>query len=317
MSGATAGPAVVVGAYAAMPSAPAEQEDFYRLLGEQTWIDGLELPFPGDLEARPEWLAGRLASGWRVNTVTAIPGTMARLGTNPLFGLASPDPGGRAEAIAYTGRIREAVHRLADVTGHSVVSYVQLHSAPTRIGRSGHLRASLSELLEWDWAGASLVMEHCDRYVPGQMPEKGFLSLEDELEVAHQAGLGVHLNWGRSCIEARDPRAPAGAITAARARGLLAGLVFSGASSSRSPYGPAWADAHLPAAPAEPTSLMDALQIADCAERAVGPRLDGPAADYLGAKISVPPDSALDERLAMIRSVLDLALAAAGGTRRH
>lgn len=303
MGSATAGPAFVVGAYAAMPSAPAEQEDFYRLLGEQTWIDGLELPFPGDLEARPDWVAGRLASGWRVNTVTAIPGTVARLGTNPLFGLASPDPGGRAEAIAFAERIREAVHRLADVTGHSVVGYVQLHSAPARIARPEHLLASLSELLDWDWAGASLVIEHCDQYMPGQKPEKGFLTLSDELDVAGEAGIGLHLNWGRSCIGARDAHAPAGDIAEARTRGLLTGVIFSGVSSSRSPYGSGWADAHLPAAPDEPTSLMGVRQIADCAAAAREPMLDGPPADYLGAKICVPQGSTLDERLAMIRSI--------------
>jgi hypothetical protein len=212
---------------------------------------------------------------------------------------------GRAGAIAFAERIRESVHRLADAAGGSVVRYVQLHSAPTRIAGPEHLLASLSELLEWDWAGASPTIEHCDQYVPGQVPEKGFLALEDELDVAHQAGIGVHLNWGRSCIEARDAHEPAEAVASVRARGLLTGLVFSGVSSVRSPYGPAWGDVHLPAASDEPASLMGVPQIAECAAEALDPTVEGRPADYLGAKICVPAGGTPDARLAMIRTVFD------------
>ena len=305
MNTARAIPAFIVGAYAAMPSAPAEQAEFYGLLATQTWIDGLEIPFPGDLEARPAWLAGRLAPSWHTNTITAIPGTMERLGANPRFGLASPDPAGRAEALAFAERVRQAVRRLADDCGRSAIKFVQVHSAPTRIAEPGHLLASLSEMLEWDWAGAALVIEHCDRYIPGQPPEKGFLSLSEEIEVAQRAGIGVHINWGRCCLETRDADAAAEAIERARSRGVLKGVVFSGASPSASRYGSAWADAHLPATWDEPCSLMGARVIRDCADKALERHRRGPAAEYLGAKICVPPSTALEDRLRMMRTIFD------------
>lgn len=305
MSSVTHTPAFIAGAYAAMPTAAGDQDRFYRLLGEQTWIDGLEIPFPGDLERRPTWLAGQLAPTWRANTITAIPGTMERLQTNPQFGLASPDPAGRAEAVRFTERIREAVCRLADTTGRSAIARVQLQSAPTRIADRGCLLESLADLRERDWSGATLVIEHCDRYIPGQVPQKGFLALAEELAVGEEAGLGVHINWGRVCLEARDPDAPAAAIATARTRGLLKGVVFSGVSAFRSPYGAAWADAHLPTTMDEPTSLMGARVIADCAAKALSDSQPGEPAAYLGAKICVPPLSSLEERVAMIRRVFD------------
>lgn len=306
MSGPLPDPAFVVGAYAAMPADPVEQDAFYRSLSEQLWIDGLELPFPGDIQSRPGWLAGRLAPTWQTNTITAIPGTMERLRRNPVFGLASPDPAGRAEALAYAQEIRHGMLRLADALGRNAIKYVQLHSAPTRIDQPDRLLASLGQLLEWDWAGAEVVIEHCDRYFPGQVPEKGFLPLEDEIEVARQAGIGIHLNWGRSCIETRDPAAPARAIAATRARGRLSGVVFSGASPSRSAYGPAWADAHLPATPDEPSSLLGIRRIAECSRIAMEPAVPGKPAAYLGAKICVPPESTLNERVVMIRTIHDV-----------
>ena len=42
-------PSFVVGAYASLPQGREAQETYYDLLGEQPWIEGTELPFPGDL----------------------------------------------------------------------------------------------------------------------------------------------------------------------------------------------------------------------------------------------------------------------------
>lgn len=304
-TGAAPAPAFVIGAYAAMPSGCEGQERFYRLLREQEWVDGLEIPFPGDLLSRPEWLAGELAVRWVANTITAIPGTMKNLQTNPWFGLASPDKGGRAAALKFTELIRVAVLRLADRIGHPVVKYVQIHSAPTRHAQSRFLAASLAEVCARDWAGAGLVIEHCDRYVPGQEPEKGFMALEDEIQVAAESDVRIHINWGRSCIEARDPGEALQGISEARSRGMLSGVIFSGASAARTLYGPAWADAHLPATPDEPTSLMTREAMSHCALAAVGPDFPGRPADYLGAKISVPPDLPLHKRVQIIRTVFE------------
>lgn len=71
----------VVGAYASMPPDAQEQEEYYRILGEQDWISGAELPFPGDLAdlAMLKKLSYMLPDHWTHNTVTAIPGTMKRV----------------------------------------------------------------------------------------------------------------------------------------------------------------------------------------------------------------------------------------------
>jgi len=293
----------IVGAYAAMPSDPASREEFSQLLREADWVDGLEIPYPGELETDLDRLAASLAPGWVTNTITAIPGTMVRLQVNPDFGLASPDADGRAQAVAFAADVRTAILRLADRVGRQSVKYVQLHSAPSRVAQPAALATSLAELLGWDWVGAELVIEHCDRHIVGRTPEKGFLPVDDEIEVAARLGVGVHINWGRSCLEGRDPEGPLRDITEARARGVLRGVVFSGASGADSPYGPAWADAHLPATPDEPSSLMGQLEIAACAEQALRSDLPGSPAAYLGAKISVPPQASPQQRLRMLQTI--------------
>ena len=59
----------------------------------------------------------------------------------------------------------------------------------------------------WDWSGATLVVEHCDKYIPEQNPEKGFLSLESEIDIVAEVGIGIHLNWGRSVVKGRCAQA--------------------------------------------------------------------------------------------------------------
>lgn len=303
----------IVGAYAAAPAVPRQRNEFYRLLGEEPWIDGLEIPYPGDLETGLEESARRLAPGWTASTITAIPGTMYRLQLNPHFGLASPDAGGRAEAMEFMARIRSTVVRLAERRGCAAVRYVQLHSAPRRTGRPDILADSLAQLVGWDWAGAEVVIEHCDRHIAGRVPEKGFLPIEDEIEIADRLGLGVHVNWGRSCLEGRDPSTPRRDILAARARGVLRGVVFSGTSATDSVYGPAWADAHLPAASDEPSSQMGLREIEECTRAALDTHLPGRPAAYLGAKICTPPQAAPLERVRMLRTIAEVVRSAAVG----
>lgn len=52
-----------------------------------------------------------------------------------------------------------------------------------------------------------------------------------------RCGVGIHVNWGRSCIEHRDAGAPLRDILAACDAGVLRGVLFSGASGEDSPYG--------------------------------------------------------------------------------
>ena len=65
----------IIGAYASHP-APELQEEYYKLLAQQPWINGLEMPYPGQIATDNELLAGLLAANWDFNTITAIPGTM-------------------------------------------------------------------------------------------------------------------------------------------------------------------------------------------------------------------------------------------------
>mgnify|MGYP000932078877 CR=1 FL=1 len=75
----------VVGAYASMPTDAQEQEEYYGLLGEQNWISGAELPFPGGLAdlGMLKKLSYMLPDHWTHNTVTAIPGTMKWMWADP------------------------------------------------------------------------------------------------------------------------------------------------------------------------------------------------------------------------------------------
>ena len=50
---------------------------------------------------------------------------------------------------------------------------------------------------------------------------------------------------------------------------MLDGIVFSGAGPEETQYGYSWIDGHLPAQADEPTSRMDEVQIARCAQAAV------------------------------------------------
>ena len=159
-------------------------------------------------------------------------------------------------------------------------------------------KRSLEEVVGWDWSGATLVVEHCDKYVPEQKPEKGFLSLGDEIDVVAEVGIGIHLNWGRSAVEGRDAETTYQHVREAGERGVLDGVVFSGAGPEETQYGYAWIDGHLPARADEPTSLMDAEQIGRCAQAALAG-----GAEYLGAKVCVPKDASLAKRLAMLEGI--------------
>lgn len=287
-------PRFLVGAYAAQPADPTA---YYALLAEQPWIDGLEIPYPGVLAADAPTLARSLPPGW-ANSVTLIPGTMGRLGADPTFGLASPDAEGRAAALSHAGAVRDAVAEL--VAAGALVRHVQVHSAPTRIADADAFTRSLATLQGLDWSGADLVIEHCDAWVPGQPPEKGFLSLTAEIDVARRLGVGIHINWGRSALEARDADAPREHIVAAREAGVLSGVIFSGAGDRPTTFGGAWADVHLPASPDEPLSLMTPARIAECAQAA------GDVA-YLGAKLQMPKDVSTARRLAMLTTIADAA----------
>jgi hypothetical protein len=159
-SSETPRPDFIVGAYTSLPFDRRDQETYYSLLSEQAWINGLEIPFPGDLTESLPWLSHQIADHWNSNTITAIPGTMVNVSKNHKFGLASADEDGRDAALEFTDRICKAVQELASRTGRSVIKYVQLHSAPTTGAHSETFACSLDEIATWDWSGARIVIEH-------------------------------------------------------------------------------------------------------------------------------------------------------------
>ncbi|MBT1161373.1 DUF4862 family protein [Bifidobacterium sp. SO1] len=299
-------PLFVVGAYASLPQGRKAQEDYYNLLGQQSWISGTELPFPGDL-AQPAdhtWLAGVLPAHWHGNTVTVIPGTMQHVWQDPNFGLASPNHDGRRAALDFMEQVCRALADFMQRRGAQDIRFVEIHSAPTAQASRDAMAASLEELVQWDWSGADLVIEHCDRYIEGQKPEKGFLPIEDEIDLCLQTGIGLTVNWGRSVVEGRAAATAVDHVSKAAQAGVLAGLMFSGAGPEETQYGYGWIDGHLPMNPDEPTSLMDAAAIAATVRAAC--EQETPI-DYLGAKVCVPKDATIEERLGYLARIHEAA----------
>lgn len=312
-----------LGAYATSPSLngwnPDEELRYYDALKRLRNLRGLEVPFNGSLHPHDEnWLLGNISPGWDV-VVTLIPGTMANIGRNPEYGLASRNAFGRRKAIAFTRSALEAVTRLNNHMGRPCVTAVEIHSAPRRRSANDEnssvdaLVESLIELSSWDWCGARLCLEHCDAWRPDHAPFKGFMDIEREIEAIQRANarsganIGVAINWGRSVLESRDPGTALQHITQARDAGLLTGLIFSGCSGEKTPWG-AWDDTHMPHAPADglehaaPGSLMDEVAIS----QALKISSDSSVA-FVGAKITAfPPTADLRTRVGLNESVLTL-----------
>lgn len=308
-----------VGAYAASPNTtgwdPELEARYYARLRALPNIKGLEHPFLGSLHPHDDaWFVRHIDPNWRF-VFTCIPGVMAAMANNPQVGLASDDASGREAALAFLRQARDAIAALNAACGQRVVDAIEIHSAPdqTRAASSvTALTASLAELVQWDWQGARLVIEHCDAHVPGQVASKGFLSLADEIaaieatNARYGSHVGIVVNWGRSVIEARSAEGALHHIQLAKQHGVLAGLMFSGASGQDTPYG-AWRDSHMPPAPSTvgdmgaEGSLLTVAAMHECMV----------ASDYrnltvLGVKIGIRPmDASLDARMAYISRALD------------
>lgn len=311
---------VIVGAYAASPAHghwdPELEQEFFRALAEVPGVRGLELPWTGSVHPHDDdWLYAHFPRDLDA-VLTSIPGTMTRLRHEPRFGLASTDAEGRAAAVRQALAIGEAAKRLNDACGRAAVLAIELHSAPSIVagatGSSDALRASLAALVETgDWDDAALVIEHCDAAVPGRIPEKGFLALEEELTAVDGLPdtIGVSINWGRSAIELRDPDRVAAQVEQAAQSGRLHAMVFSGASDRPSSFGPAWVDAHHPLAPlpdgaefpgAEPASLLTLPRLR-AAVAAAGPvRWAGVKFGWADAGAPVGPRIAMIEAAARL-----------------
>lgn len=282
---------VLVSAYPASPAHarwdPELEGELLPALCALPGVAGLEVPWMGGIHPHDEtWFLANVPAV--PLAVTPIPFVMGRLGSDSRYGLASTDETGRAAAVDDLRRVAADIARIDRESG-ATVAVVTLHTAPRVAGAVEPFVRSLQEAAALDWSGARLVVEHCDASVPGQIPEKGFLSLDDEIAAIRSAGapVGLWLNWGRSAIELRDADAVTAQIAAAAASGFLVGLAFSGAAAVQSPYGPPWVDAHLPIASTHPesASLLDDAHVAAALAAA------GDVA-WLGLKTARRPDDA-------------------------
>ncbi|QHJ10112.1 putative protein YiaX1 [Paraglaciecola mesophila] len=249
-----------VGSYATSPAweqwdAEAEHAYFAQLKAMPN-LQGLEHPFTGTLHPHDDdWFIANVSPDWQF-VFTCVPGTMGALGKNPHFGIASDDEEGRQAALDFMRTACDAIGKLNQGLGRKAVKAIEIQTAPNRSQASGSaksLKASLATMLNWDWHGADIVIEHCDAFTPDHAPAKGFLSLEDEIAVVselnqtQQANLGILINWGRSAIETMSTAGVLAHIEKVKAQGLLKGLMFSGVTDQESPYG-IWKDTHMPAA---------------------------------------------------------------------
>lgn len=310
-----------LGAYAASPNHsgwdPALETAFYTRLKTLTNIKGLEHPFLGSLHQHDDkWFLANIDPKWDY-VMTCIPGIMNALGQNPQFGIASDDAAGRAAALSFMQQACVAIAKLNAHLGRKAVTAIQIQTAPARHKAQSSKSAlldSLSIMAGWDWQGARLVIEHCDAYLPAQQPSKGFLALNDELEVLtmlnanlpQQQHVGMVINWGRSVFETRCTDGAIAHIQAAQAASVLSGLMFSGVSDKDSDYG-AWRDSHQPPQQSEvvqygePGSWMTERAMHQCLATCD----DAASLLVLGAKIGIRPLSAgIEQRIGYICDTL-------------
>ncbi|GAB3797036.1 DUF4862 family protein [Humibacter antri] len=311
----------VVGAYAASPAHqrwdPQREDAYLTLLEQEPRVGALELPWSGRLHPHDsEWLLAHWPERFRA-VMTDVPWAARQVTDDPAYGLASTDEEGRRRAISSALALRDDVERLADAVGRPVVQVVELHSSPrASSGCAERLALSLDELSATDWHGAQLVIEHCDALVADHEPEKGFLSLDDEIRAIRlsETDVGLSLNWGRSAIELRDAHAVADQVERAASTGLLQGLMISGASDRDGVMGSAWVDAHHPFLRSpqhpdgDPASLLTEELVA--ASFAAAGRLR-----WRGVKVGWPPNATgtVERRVAMIARALDALDRVSGG----
>ena len=295
-----------IGAYAAALSLnEADEAALYTGLAAMG-VAGLEQPFFGTLHRRDEgWLIGQIRPDWSL-VLTTLPGTMDRLADDKNFGLASADPSGRARAVDFIETARLSVEKIHRALGRRAVRAVLVHSAP-RLGGSGAnsslegFAESLTDLRGRDWQGAKLLVEHCDAAIPNQVPDKGFLKIEDDaMAVKLSAGatpIGLAINWGRSALETRTAEGPLTHIACAVQSEMLGALFFSGVTPQDAEFG-SWRDSHAPFSTSCPNSLLTpaAAQAALAA---------APACPILGLKLQTKPATlTVHQRLAILQAGL-------------
>ncbi len=322
----------LLAAYPLAPADPAAERAFYEGVAGLD-ISGLETPLPPDdgRLADPAWLLQNVAAAHDL-LLTCVPTVVHRRTLDRAYGLASTDDAGRRRALLDVRRACDLAAALADRSGRPRVLGIELQSAPGPDGGSADaLLRSLAEVQTWERAGARLVLEHCDALVPGQEPQKGFLSLAAEIEAVRALGggadadaPGIGINWGRSAIEGRSAATPVEHLRDAAASGLLATFVLSGAAGTDGPWGPAWTDAHLPPRGDDPAladagssllgvgEIRESLVAAGIGTGATARATPGARATLLGVKVAPPPRPGdVASRLALAEATLAVVASAA------
>jgi len=313
----------IVGAYATAPSLGnndrALETDFYnQLIQSIPEIRGLEVPFWGD-EIHwfgSDFLLNIIKPEWD-NVLSCIPGTMGALEKKPHFGLASDDKQGRIEAVAMQKRANLMLHRMNERYGRKSIIAVQMVTGPSvpvdgvSSSKASFLR-SMEEILSWDWGGAKLVIEHADASIPNQPFDKGFFTLNDEIELlenlSNDYNLGVTINWARSAIEGRSSEKPIEHLKLVSQHEMLSGLMFSGVSNNDERYGQ-WKDTHMPFAQSfdvkhyEENSLLTQDNVSNTLKE-----VDLDKLDYLGIKLlTIPVDtSSIEKRVGVNRDAITI-----------
>lgn len=314
-----------LGSYAISPCASAFDEKlegpFIEGLKALPFVAGIEIPFFAALHKWDEDFFFRHADPCWDYVVNTIPAIMGIVRSKPTFGLASTDDEGRKAAIAVLEKVNASVRRRNDLSGLRAVRAVEIHSAPSSGRLNGGASAAsfaraMAEIGRWQWDGAEILVEHCDAALPGQPIQKGFLTVEEEIEAISGANrqldrpIGAVLNWGRSVIEGRSTSAVTRHTGLLQAAGLMRAMIFSGASGADNAYG-AWQDTHMPHGP-EP--YIDAFEVGALLTeqeiRASLAQTRGTDLAFLGVKVAVRPDTApIKRRLDLLRSALTVTAA--------
>lgn len=240
----------IIGAYPCAPSfhqkGEQQEQAFWRELADTPYIRGLEQPCLENLHPfGDEWLFRHTPGDWRM-VVTAVMETMRRRATNGAFGLASADEDQRKACVEYYRHLHQKITAVNARFPGKVIA-LEMQAAPQagndNVGQATEaFSRSIKEIAGWDWP-CDLILEHCDS-MTGPAPRKGFLPLEQVLDVVSTTNISVCINWARSAIEGRNTTLPLVHVQAAVRAGKLGALMFSG-TTTRGEYGE-WQDLHAP-----------------------------------------------------------------------
>lgn len=244
-----------ISAYATSPSfhswEPEMEAEYFRQLRGDGRICGIEHPLFLNMEKYPmDWLLKNIPDQWNM-VVTVLPALMQSSKNNPYFGLASVDESSRSCAVSLVEKGCDYIRLLENKFKREIVKAIHIHSSPKSEmfnvrGSKEAFYKSLKEIRKIN-LHVKINIEHCDAFMLGKNSEKGYLTIDDELDVIGEVGgYGMILNWGRSAIETYSKVGPLSHIEQAMCEKMLEGFFFSGCSNEASSDYGQWKDTHMP-----------------------------------------------------------------------